>query len=442
VAIRMYLRIFLLLSFVCSVSACAPRTGTVVTLATPAQTPTSTPIDLWQQVQKRGTLVVGTSVDYPPFEYYNQNFTFDGFDIALMREIGKALGVKVEFKDIAFDGLAAALTVNQIDVAIGAISVVPEREQMLSFSQVYYVGEDAVLAANRSMPSVHTYKDLANFTVAVQKGSVYASLLQEQLIDTGLMKPKALLLYSSMERAVADLKRGAVALVLLDLGPAQNFAKQGQVAVVGQGLTRARYAVALPKGAETLRAQINDALDALHARGVVSTLTQKHLKLKPSEVQPLLTATPPPTVPVTTTAVAATTVPTVAVQAQPSACIDAMAYVADLTYDDQNMTQPPIFAPGQAFRKGWRVRNIGSCVWQGYSLAFAEGNAPTAALGGQPVTIKGPIQPGATYDLYVDLVAPMASGIYQGTWQMHNDQGTPFGERVWVGITVLGRLSP
>jgi hypothetical protein len=145
---------------------------------------------------------------------------------------------------------------------------------------------------------------------------------------------------------------------------------------------------------------------------------------------------------VTTTAVASTTVPTVAVQAQPSACIDAMAYVADLTYDDQNMTQPPIFAPGQAFRKGWRVRNIGSCVWQGYSLAFAEGNAPTAALGGQPVTIKGPIQPGATYDLYVDLVAPMASGIYQGTWQMRNDQGTPFGERVWVGITVLGRLSP
>jgi len=401
-------------------------------VATPAAPEaTAVPQDVWQRVQESGTLVVGTSVDYPPFEYYNQNFTIDGFDIALMREIGKELGIQVEFKDIAFDGLAAALAVNQIDAAIAAISVVPEREQVVDFSQIYYVSEDAVLAANASMPAVRSYADLATFSVGVQKGSVYEEILNDGLIDTGLMRPTDLFAYSSIERAVADLQGGLVDLVLLDLGPAQNFARDSNVSLVGQGLTRERYAIALPKGATTLQAEINRGLSALRERGVIAGLAQRYLDLAQHEVQPLPTAvpSPPPR--------------RQPLPPQPSACTDAMTYVADLNYDDLNMTQPPVFTPGQPFRKGWRIRNSGSCTWNnGYALTFVDGNAPAASMGGRAVAINGPVPPGATYDLYADLVAPLAPGVYRGTWQMRNVQSTAFGERVWVGISVPGRPGP
>jgi hypothetical protein len=33
-----------------------------------------------------------------------------------------------------------------------------------------------------------------------------------------------------------------------------------------------------------------------------------------------------------------------------------MAYVSDLNYDDQNMHNPPVLNPGEAFRKGWRIK--------------------------------------------------------------------------------------
>ena len=95
--------------------------------------------DDWARVQAAGKLVVGTSADYPPFEFYNSNYELDGFDIALIREIADRLGVEVEFKDFAFGGLLDALRLGQVDVAISAISVTPDRQQIVDFTNLYYV---------------------------------------------------------------------------------------------------------------------------------------------------------------------------------------------------------------------------------------------------------------------------------------------------------------
>jgi polar amino acid transport system substrate-binding protein len=100
----------------------------------------------WSRIKAAGKVVVGTSADYPPFAYYGENFQIDGFDAALIREVGKKLGVEVELRDFAFDGLPAALQVGQVDAAIAAISITPERQETVDFTNVYYAGEDAILA--------------------------------------------------------------------------------------------------------------------------------------------------------------------------------------------------------------------------------------------------------------------------------------------------------
>ena len=51
-------------------------------------------------------------------------------------------------------------------------------------------------------------------------------------------------------------------------------------------------------------------------------------------------------------------------------------------------------------------------------------------------------RPGATYDIYVDLVAPLRPGTYQGFWQMRNGQGEYFGQTVYVGIRVPASATP
>jgi len=127
--------------------------------------------DDWARVKAAGKILVGTSADYPPFEMYDSNSQLDGFDIALFKAIGKQLGVEVEFNDFAFDGLLTALRLKQVDAAIGAISVTPDRRQLVDFTNIYYVGEDAALARSSFKGAIRSITDLAGQTVGVERGT-------------------------------------------------------------------------------------------------------------------------------------------------------------------------------------------------------------------------------------------------------------------------------
>ena len=396
-----------------------------------AATPAPTGGD-WEKIKAAGKIVIGTSADYPPYEFYNANFKMDGFDIALMQEIAKQLGVTVQFRDMAFDGLGNALQLGQIDAAMAAISVTPEREAVLDFSNVYYVGEDAVLAKEGSrITKIASIEDIAHHRIGVQKATVYETWLRDNLVAEGLMESEDLMLYTDISQAVRDLKAGRLDLVVLDWQPAQDYAAQGGVKVIEHGNYRQLFAIAMRPGASALQDQLNAALDKLQDQGVVAKLVQKYLKLDPDDVLPL--PTPP--------AVEPTPAPTPT--PEPEACTDGATYVADLNYDDKGMTAPPVMQPGQPFTKGWRLRNSGTCVWdQTYTFAYASGNSPLAQMGGQPVRVNGQVAPGATYDFKVPLTAPKQPGTYQVFWTMKDWQGKAFGDRVWVGIRVPGPPRP
>ncbi|HNS01701.1 MAG TPA: transporter substrate-binding domain-containing protein [Anaerolineae bacterium] len=408
--------------------------------ALPEPTPTA-PVglgDVWAKAQQSGKLVVGVSADYPPFEFYNDQFQLDGFDIALMRAIGEKLGVQVEFKDFAFDGLGSALQLGQIDAAISAISVTDQRAQQVDFSNIYYVGADALLVAENSpLTSLTIDDDLSDLRLAVQSGTVYESFADQELVEAGLLPEDNLHAYTDIEQAVRDLQRGRVDAVLMDRQPALAFEANGGVRNIGQGLFPQNFAVAVALGQDPLRRVINQALEQLGQEGVMEDLVVEYLKLPPTEIIPL--PTPEPETP---TATPAPKQPTPTAQPQP-ACIDGMAWVADLNYDDKNMTAPPVIPPGQPFVKSWRIRNSGTCTWDSrYVLAFDRGNVAAAQMGGQPAAIQGTVAPGATYDISVNLTAPSIPGVYQGFWQMRNPSNTAFGETIWVGIRVPAPAQP
>ena len=92
--------------------------------------------DDWARVQAAGKIVIGTAADYRPFSFYDTNYAFDGFDIAVFKAMGERLGVTVEFNDFAFSGLLDALQLGQVDAAISAISVTPERQAVIEMALV------------------------------------------------------------------------------------------------------------------------------------------------------------------------------------------------------------------------------------------------------------------------------------------------------------------
>ena len=115
-------------------------------------------------------MVVGTAGDYPPFSYYNADFRLDGFDVALITEIAKTMNIPIEIRDMAFDGLPTDLQLGQIDVAIAALSITPERQASLNFSNVYYASQDHRWPARAiSLPPVTNVSQLASQRVGVQQ---------------------------------------------------------------------------------------------------------------------------------------------------------------------------------------------------------------------------------------------------------------------------------
>jgi ABC-type amino acid transport substrate-binding protein len=402
--------------------------------------------DSWGTVQRTGVLLVGTSSGYPPFEYYTSGRNLDGFDIALAYEIGKKLGVQVNIQDIPFNGLASALQNSQVDVAMAAISITSNREQQLAFSNVYYVGSDGILAQKGSaITSVTTPQDMANKRVGVEKDTVYQTWVQTNLVNTGLITTGQMFVYATAADAVNDLSQGRLDLVMLDLQPAIASTGKYNVVLVGQDLDMQRMAVALKPNSSELTLKINDALLQLQNEGVLAALQNEYLNLAPGEPLPGgPSSTPAPAV-----ANTATLIPTVPITPYPyyppypppppPGCVNSMAYIKDLTYDDGGMSYYADVHTKQEFSKGWRIKNTGTCTWNSsYYVKFVHGTQ----MNGQPTSIQTVVYPGHTYDLYVDLVAPSSAGQYTAEWRMFNPYNYVFGVPLYVAIEAIPTATP
>jgi hypothetical protein len=118
-----------------------------------------------------------------------------------------------------------------------------------------------------------------------------------------------------------------------------------------------------------------------------------------------------------------------------AATCDWAQFVTDVTVPDGTK-----YDPGTAFKKTWRLKNIGTCTWTtSYSLVFESG-----AQMGASASVKFPseVRPGQTIDISVDMTAPTAAGHYRGYWKFKNASGVLFGigytanRPWWVDINV------
>jgi hypothetical protein len=99
---------------------------------------------------------------------------------------------------------------------------------------------------------------------------------------------------------------------------------------------------------------------------------------------------------------------------------------------DVTVTDGTVFAPGTAFVKTWRLKNIGTCTWTtSYAAVFYSGSQMSAPA---VVNLPSSVAPGASVDISVNMVAPSAPGHYVGNWKLRNASSVIFG----IGPTYTG----
>lgn len=203
---------------------------------------------LLTQIKHRGKLVVGTSADYPPFEF-KQGSQYKGIDIDIARDIARRAGVKLEIKNMDFDSLLVALETHKVDMVIAALNPTPQREKSVTFSDSYYTDGNDFLILKSDKKKITGIKSFTTHdTIGVQTGSVQAQLVKKQIPQ---VKTRGLAKLNSL---VIALKTGKVNAVVMDQATARAYVKNdSNLACFAAGFSgeTPANAIAFPKGSSS-----------------------------------------------------------------------------------------------------------------------------------------------------------------------------------------------
>lgn len=221
---------------------------------------------LWgcsKQKEAKAPLKVAVSADWPPHEFFDiEKNEIVGFDIDLVKLIGKELGYKVEIVDMDFAGIIPALSANKVDLAISGITRSKEREEVLDLTQDYYVPEFAFVS--KTPVDYADPKNLVGFTVGAQMGTTHEmqlKALQKEMETEYKVEPFTYKSFAKAPDMVRELSDDRINAILIDLPLAKKVQAQHSTFVISPYLTQdlQGLTIALPKGSK-LTPRVNAAI--------------------------------------------------------------------------------------------------------------------------------------------------------------------------------------
>lgn len=241
---------------------------------------------IWETVKERGYIIVGTSPDWPPFEYLDpKTGKLTGFEVELMEMIADKLGLSVKWKTMDFATIIPAVKNKEIDLGVSGFSVTPERLEEIQYTIPHTVTEvQLIMRKDRAQElGITTLKDLTeiakyNLVVGVGSGTTQEAELMD-LISKGKIPSKAMKSYERYDDALNDMLMGRIDAVYAET-PVTTWwsmtAKKPLVIVY----SRSYWPVAFVahKDADDLVAKISGVLAELISNGVVDQLREKWSK--------------------------------------------------------------------------------------------------------------------------------------------------------------------
>lgn len=145
-----------------------------------------------ERVQKNSVLRVCSDAGFLPFEMRTSSGDWAGFDVDMMQSFAKSLHVKLEMIQINFDGIIPALIAGKCDLIASAMTVTPERQKVVNFSDVTYENSLSIALKNTKENQVK-YKNLEsldkeNIKIAVRTGSTSDIYLSKQLKNAKILR--------------------------------------------------------------------------------------------------------------------------------------------------------------------------------------------------------------------------------------------------------------
>ena len=221
------------------------------------------------------TLVVGFDPEFPPFGFVNENGEYDGFDLALAKELCVRLGW--EFKAVAINWDS-----KDNELATGSISCIwngftcTGRENEYTWSDAYV--DNSIVVVVKADSGIQSLADLAGKTVMVQSASSGADALNGNTALKDTLKQVVEL--GDYNLGFMELKQGSVDAIVVDQGVAayQIANNEGNYIILDESVSTEQYAVGFLKGNTELRDQVNAELLKMAQDGTMEKIGEAYVQ--------------------------------------------------------------------------------------------------------------------------------------------------------------------
>ena len=219
-------------------------------------------------IKKAGVLVVGTSADYPPYEFHTEidgKDTIVGFDIAIAQYFADQMGVELKVVDMSFNSLLISLAKGDFDLVMAGMTPNEERKKAVDFTDVFYRNKQIVLIRTEDADKFQTMEDLVGHKGAVKTGTV-----QEQIAHDAIGEENTVGLVKFQDE-IMELKSGKVDMVFTNSLVAAGYVAQNpdlMIQDVGIPYEDDGFAGAVQKGKEDLVEYFN---------GIIAEMAEQNL---------------------------------------------------------------------------------------------------------------------------------------------------------------------
>ncbi|WP_018155820.1 ABC transporter substrate-binding protein/permease [Demetria terragena] len=215
------------------------------------------------------TLKVGTEGVYSPFSY-KENGELTGFDVDVMRAIGRELGVKIQFVVVPWDSMFDALRAGRIDVIANQVSYNAERAGLYDLSKPYVESTGVVVVAEDN-DDIKGLKDI--------RGKRAAENITSNWADVARKNGAKIVGVNSADIALKALKQGRVDTVVNDKlaisYAIKNLGSNAGVKIVQETDDKSRAVLAARKGTGYMP-QLNRAIATFEKNGTTKNLYDKY----------------------------------------------------------------------------------------------------------------------------------------------------------------------
>ncbi|MBX5458919.1 MAG: ABC transporter substrate-binding protein [Thermogemmatispora sp.] len=226
-----------------------------------------------------GVLTVGSDTTYPPQEFIDPATNQPkGFDIDLITEIAKRLGLQVRVVTDGFDTIFDDLSARRFDLVISAVTINPDRQKKFDFIPYFNAGESLLVEQGNPL-HITSVDQLCGQNVGVQTGTVEQTDLQtasENCTKAG-KPPIHLTVLKDQTEVVQLLANHRVVATYQDSPVTDYYLKQnpGKFEVGGSVVNAAPEGIMFRKGDTALYNAVKSAFDAMRSDGTYKQLIDK-----------------------------------------------------------------------------------------------------------------------------------------------------------------------